>query len=421
MKTDGRVVNYSGIIRGSAQQLVKLELAGRQSDQLITRLDRIVNGLILGDEQFGLPKITDQTFLGKMNEVQRAWTGLKESIMNLRDNPTLSNTFLETSEDFFKLTNSAVSSAENYGVSNIETLQIIQWSLLVLSLVAAVALLIMDRNLRVVLEKTINVISSTATAIAATASEHEHIVKQQFSSLNETTATMELLGVSSHESAKQAQSAEAETQRVLTMTEEGTGTVEQTLDGMESLREKTEIIGKKIHYLSDQTNTIGEITNLVSDFSDQTNLLALNAAVVAARAGEHGKGFAVVAGEIRKLADQSKGSTEKIHLVVEDIQKNTKASVLVTEEESRKVEEGTQLVRKVAEMFHKVDASVGSTSDSVRQISLNVQRQAVAIKQVGESMNDLNAGAKEILTGIIQNKEGILRLNEHAQKLKAIV
>ena len=209
----------------------------------------------------------------------------------------------------------------------------------------------MGRSLRGVLEKTVNVISSTATAIAATVSEHEHIVKQQFSSLNETTGTMELLGVSSRESAEQAQSAEMETQRVLTMTEEGTGTVEQTLDGMGSLKEKTEMIGEKIRYLSNQTNMIGEITHLASDFADQTNLLALNAAVVAARAGEHGKSFAVVAGEIRKLADQSKGSTEKIHLVVEDIQKNTKASVLVTEEEAKKVEEGTQLVRKVGRCF----------------------------------------------------------------------
>ena len=37
MKTDGRVVNYSGIMRGSAQQLVKLELAGHQSNQLMTK------------------------------------------------------------------------------------------------------------------------------------------------------------------------------------------------------------------------------------------------------------------------------------------------------------------------------------------------------------------------------------------------
>ena len=103
MKTDGRVVNYSGILRGSAQRLVKLELAGHQSDQLIAKLDHILNGLIHGGEQFDLPKATDHIFLSKMSEVERAWTELKDSIKKVRDNrddPALGNALLDTSEDF---------------------------------------------------------------------------------------------------------------------------------------------------------------------------------------------------------------------------------------------------------------------------------------------------------------------------------
>lgn len=59
----------------------------------------------------------------------------------------------------------------------------------------------------------------------------------------------------------------------------------------------------------DQVNTL---TNEILDISSQTNLLALNASIEAARAGEAGKGFAVVADEIRKLADSSRETANRI-------------------------------------------------------------------------------------------------------------
>lgn len=66
---------------------------------------------------------------------------------------------------------------------------------------------------------------------------------------------------------------------------------------------------------SKSVDQVNNLTNDILNISSQTNLLALNASIEAARAGEAGKGFAVVADEIRKLADSSRETANKIQSI----------------------------------------------------------------------------------------------------------
>jgi methyl-accepting chemotaxis protein len=266
-----------------------------------------------------------------------------------------------------------------------------------------------------------SVIASSANEIAASIEQQERTSSQQAASVSETTTTMDELGASSRQSAEQAEAAAAGAQQALKLAEEGTRAVERSREGMTTLREKVEAIADQILRLSEQTNQIGGISGLVSDLANQTNMLALNAAVEAVRAGEHGKGFAVVSGEIRKLADQSKKSAEKINALVADIQTAINSTVMVTDEGTKTVEEGVKISEETAAAFSGVADAVNNVVLNSQQISLNVKQQAVAIEQVVSAMNSLNKGAQETANGITQIKVGTHQLNESAMQLKVAI
>jgi Methyl-accepting chemotaxis protein (MCP) signalling domain/Four helix bundle sensory module for signal transduction len=267
----------------------------------------------------------------------------------------------------------------------------------------------------------VNAIASTTAEMAAMVEQSERVTAQQAAAVNETTATMDELEASFRQSAEQAEVAATRARQALTLTEDGTGAVQQTLGGMSSLREKVEAIAEQILRLSEQTSQIGNITNLVSELANQTNLLALNAAVEAARAGEHGKGFAVVAAEIRKLADQSKKSAERINTLVLDIQNATNATVMATEEGTKTVEQATYQTHRTAEVFEELAASTTHVFESSQQTLLNVKQQVAAVRQVVEAMNAINNGSKETANGITQTRVGVQQLNDAAQSLQVIV
>lgn len=282
-------------------------------------------------------------------------------------------------------------------------------------------LIIIARKVVAPINQVSNVIASSSSEIASTVEQQERTSAQQATAVAQTTSTMDELGASSRQSAEQAESATSGAQQALTLAETGTQAVGQTLNGMASLKEKVDAIAAQICHLSEQTNQIGNITNLVSDLANQTNMLALNAAVEAVRAGDHGKGFAVVASEIRKLADQSKKSAEKINTLISDIQAAINTTVMVTDEGTKTVEDGVKIAQETAFAFAGVTDAVNHVFLNSQQISLSAKQQAIAIQQVIDAMNALNLAARETASGISQTKVSTQQLKEVAQRLQTIV
>ena len=154
--------------------------------------------------------------------------------------------------------------------------------------------------------------------------------------------------------------------------ETGLESVMQLKESTDSTTQITESIIETIENLADKSKSIATIIEAINEIAEQTNLLSLNASIEAARAGEAGKGFAVVAQEIRKLADESIRSAEKIAQIVEEIEGNTKEATDVARKAEDIVGDQQKAVELTTESFDSIGKQVSGLLEALEIINKNV-------------------------------------------------
>ena len=245
--------------------------------------------------------------------------------------------------------------------------------------------------------------------------------ERQSKEIEETTAQVLQVSRSISEVSSTAEESSRVAQRSLAAADTGRLAVQNSISGMNDIREQIQETSKRIKRLGESSQEIGEIVELISDITEQTNVLALNAAIQAASAGEAGRGFSVVAEEVQRLAERSGEATKQIGAIVKTIQADTQDAVAAMEKSTMGVVEGAKLSDAAGQALTEIDFVTKNLAQLIQTISQATQTQASATNKVAQNMQDILEITRQTTRGTQQAAGSIRDLAAVAQELKSSV
>ncbi len=276
-------------------------------------------------------------------------------------------------------------------------------------------------NVLMEVRETINVLVSSSNQILTATTQVASGTAETAAAITETSTTVEEVQQAARQSAEKAKNVVNSAQQVAKVSQKGQKAIEETVTGMNRIREQMDSIAQTVVRLSEQSQSIGGIIASVTEIADQSNLLAVNAAIEAAKAGEQGRGFAVVAQEIKNLAGQSKQATSQVRNILNDVQKATGAAVMATEQGSKAVEAGVKQTEQTSEAILILAESINEAVQAATQILASSQQQVIGMDQIGVAMQNINLAGTETAVSMVQSEKSAKNLNDLGQKLKEMV
>lgn len=249
----------------------------------------------------------------------------------------------------------------------------------------------------------------------AEASEHQaQEIAGASAAVNEMAVTIDQVSANAAESAAVAE-------RAVSIAGNGAKVVQNTIHGMDTIREQIQDTSKRIKRLGESSQEIGDIVSLINDIADQTNILALNAAIQASMAGDAGRGFAVVADEVQRLAERSAAATKQIEALVKTIQNDTNEAVISMEQTTSEVVRGARLAQDAGVALEEIENVSSSLAELIQNISNAARQQASSAGHISNTMNVIQEITTQTSAGTSATAQSIGNLAEMALDLRESV
>ncbi len=266
------------------------------------------------------------------------------------------------------------------------------------------------------LVRTLNTLQSNSQRATLTSSSLTKLAKQINVSAGEITASMEEISQGAglqtelveHTSAlvremarsiertsRSAEDAARSSAEASTVAHSGSQLAGQAVEKMRGVFEQVDRTAERVVEFSQRTKEIGKISRVITEVAQQTHLLAINATIEAARAGEAGRGFAVVAEEIRKLAENTSRSAERIDKIVEEVGVDSHETVQEVWASTKQLSEGRDQLTSIMDALKNIVTTVTTGSDRTQIISRLAREQIAGAEQTVKAIENISSVAQK--------------------------
>ncbi|EIO5089158.1 methyl-accepting chemotaxis protein [Vibrio cholerae] len=252
-------------------------------------------------------------------------------------------------------------------------------------------------------------LATVMTQASVNSDQEKQEVEQVASAVNQLQSTAQSVTDHAHSADGAAQQANQLASQSLRMFEESHRATAKMAD---QLTEAAQVVNQ----LKEQSERIGNVTEVIRSISEQTNLLALNAAIEAARAGESGRGFAVVADEVRMLAARTQTSTQEIQAIIEELQNQSNTANSSMHSSLSLLEQNQSLAAKVSASLTEINNSISALGQINAQVATASEEQSQVTKDINRNLSNIYELVSQNVTGITQSAAASHELSDLAEQ-----
>ncbi|MBW3516469.1 methyl-accepting chemotaxis protein [Shewanella sp. NKUCC01_JLK] len=256
-----------------------------------------------------------------------------------------------------------------------------------------------------------NELSSFTQATNKRMQQQQAETEQTATAMNEMTATVAEVAQSASAAADSAKDAD-------TYAANGNNIVMQSISSMAQLSDQIQKTAQVIGFLSNESQNIGRVLDVIKSIAEQTNLLALNAAIEAARAGEQGRGFAVVADEVRTLAQRTQKSTQEIEAMIATLQQGVKEAVNAMEIGINQVDDANDKANQAGQALKEIVSSVDSITELNTHIATAAEEQSSVAESINRSIIAISDIAEHSTSSAAELSESVVNLTKLANSMR---
>lgn len=281
-------------------------------------------------------------------------------------------------------------------------------------------------------------LAASSEELSATVSEHVKAVEtvaqsisgiaagaiQNADNISNISATLEEISAGSEEISAGAAEVNLSTQNAVKEAGKGMEMLAEVVNQNEYINQSMNEITIVTTNLSQGSEKIKGIVDVINGIAAQTNLLALNAAIEAARAGEAGRGFAVVADEVRKLAEQSATATKDIAEIIIKMSEEINFAVASVGKANQEVLKGKESAVTTQEGFKIIIEKLEGVKTGVEQIAVAVDETARGTQTMVVSVENISLVAQKTsdnsgtaAASAEEQSAGMLEINQNADNL----